>query len=814
MKISLKWINEFVDIQEEMKKPDELAEKLTRAGLEVEEVINKAKDYNQVVVGLILEKGKHPNADKLSLCRVTTGEGVVHQIVCGAQNHKSGDRIVVALPGAILPGNFQIKNSTIRGIESAGMLCSAKELGLPVENDGLMILPVDAPVGKSFSDYKGLNDILFVLKVTPNRADSLSHYGLARELSCLLGKELKSRRPEFPVDGMSTKKEMQLEVKNPELCPRYSGRLITGVQVGPSPDWLKNRLETLGMNSINNIVDVTNYVMMELGQPLHAFDADQIQGKKVIVAKANAQEKFIKLDETEITLTGEELTIRDSSKALCLAGVVGGKNSGVTDSTKNIFLESAYFNPMSVRKTSRKHGIETDSAYRFSRGVDPDGALRASDRATELILQVAGGKASGEPHDFYPEPVKKSWVPIELQTVTDRLGFPAEEKLFVDFMKRLGCELKSGAAGRFEVLPPSYRFDLEGEMDLVEEYARLIGYDHIPENLPAFNRSPLAHDKNYLLNLKTARSLIKESYHQAFNFAFVSEKQEQNFLGSVAKIKEAGLKISEDPVRLLNPLNEDLNVMRSSLSFGLSKNLLTNFHNGNKSGRLFEIGPCFSKENPSEVYEQNRLALLAWGQNENLWNKTLTTPLVFEIKTAVESLLKNFRVQNYSWVSPQDKGMVPQFLHLGQFAYLVVEGKKLGFLASLHPVWLEDNKVRCPAAIAEFDLEALYKGQPRPLRFQSISKFPAVERDFAFVMAKSLKVDEVLKAAKKFGGNLLSHIEVFDVYQGDKMEPGKKSVAIRLVFQDFNATLQEAQIQEVQNKIVNGLKAQFDLALR
>ncbi|MEK6772889.1 MAG: phenylalanine--tRNA ligase subunit beta [Bdellovibrionota bacterium] len=814
MKISLKWVNEFVDIQDEMKKPEELAEKLTRAGLEVEEVINKTKDYAHVVVGLILEKEKHPNADKLSLCRVTTGEGVVHQIVCGAQNHKSGDRIVVALPGAVLPGNFQIKNSTIRGIESAGMLCSAKELNLPVENDGLLILPTDAPVGKLFSEYKGLNDILMVLKVTPNRADALSHYGLARELACLLGKELKHRTPEFSVDATSTKSEMKLEVKSADLCPRYSGRLISDVKVGPSPDWLRNRLESLGMNSINNIVDVTNYVMMELGQPLHAFDADQIQGRKVIVAKASAKEKFIKLDGTEITLLGDELTIRDSERALCLAGVVGGKNSGVTDTTKNIFLEAAYFNPMSVRKTSRKHGIETDSAYRFSRGVDSDGALRASDRATELILKVAGGKAFNEPHDFYPEPLKKSWISLELQTVTDRLGFAAEEKIFTDFMKSLGCQIKASSSGKFEVLPPSFRFDLEGEMDLVEEYARLIGYEHIPERIPEFNKAPLAHDKNYLLDLKVSKALIKESYYQAFNFAFVSGKQERNFLGSVSPISAAGLKISEEPIQLLNPLNEDLNIMRSTLTFGLTKNLLTNFHYGNKSGRLFEIGRCFSKEPSSEAYEQNRLSLLAWGHPENLWNKNTNAPLVFEIKAAIESLLKQLRIQAYSWETPQDKGLVPHFLHMGQFVHLLVEGKKLGYLGSLHPVWLEENKVRCSAAVAEIDLEALYKGQPRQLRFLPVSKFPMVERDFAFVMTKTVKVDEVLKAAKKLGGNLLSHSEVFDVYQGDKMEAGKKSVAIRLIFQDIHATLQDAQIQEVQNKIIEGLKLQFDLSLR
>jgi len=361
--------------------------------------------------------------------------------------------------------------------------------------------------------------------------------------------------------------------------------------------------------------------------------------------------------------------------------------------------------------------------------------------------------------------------------------------------------------------PTTFRFDLESEMDLVEEYARLVGYDHIPETLPEFKNPPLPHDKNFLLNLKTSKILFKEFYHQAFNYAFVSEKQERGFLGAFEKLQSAGLRVTEEPIRLLNPLNEDLNVMRSTLSFGLSKNLLTNVHYGNKSGRLFEIGACFSKDN-GQVTEQNRLGLVAWGQAENLWAKGTPAPLVFELKAAVESLLKQLRITAYTWATPQDKGLVPEFLHMGQFAHLVVEGKKVGFLGSFHPVWLEENKVRMAGAVAELDLEILYKGQPRSFRFQSISKYPAVERDFAFVMLRSLKVDEVLRAAKKLGGNLLSHGEVFDVYEGEKMEPGKKSVAIRLVFQDNNATLQEAQILEVQNKILEGLKLQFDVSLR
>lgn len=813
MKISLKWLQEYVDVSEYFAKPEELAEALTRAGLEVEEITNRAKDFNKVVIGHILEKDKHPNADKLSLCRVSTGEGEVHQIVCGAQNHKTGDRVIVALPGAVLPGNFAIKKAAVRGVDSGGMLCSLKELGLAKESEGIAILPTNAPVGKSYAEYGGYDDITFELKVTPNRADCLSHFGLAREVACLTGKELKSPAAEPALVSRSTMQEVALEVKASDLCPRYTGRFIKSVKVGPSPDWLVQRLQSVGMNSINNIVDVTNFVMMELGQPLHAFDAAFLAGKKVIVDRAQSSEKFITLDGTEISLTGQELTIRDAQHPVCLAGVVGGKNSGVTDSTADVFLEAAYFLPMSARKTSRTHGIDTDSAYRFSRGVDPDGTLRALNRATALILEVAGGEAFGEHHDFYPSPVKKEAITISIETVSKRLGYEAEEFKFVDFMKRLGCKIEI-VGSNYKVLPPTYRFDLEQDMDLVEEYARLNGYDHIPESLPVLATAPSHHDKTFMLNRSTSELLRAEGFQQAVNFAFVSSKSERAFLGPIAKVTGSGLQISEKEIHIMNPLNEDLDVMRSSLSWGLFKNLNTNFHAGNMQGRLFEIGNTFYLKDDGAYGENGRLGLALWGRAQNLWNKALDYPVVFDVKAAVEVLLRAWNISSYTWVSPKEKSEVPAFIHEGQFAQLLVEGKKVGFIGTLHPVLLDENKIRVPAALAELDLDQLYKGQPRPYRIQSISKFPVVERDFAFVMPKTLKVGDVLKDIRKAGAGLLVNAEVFDMYEGDKMEADKKSVAIRVWLQDKNATLQENQISEVTSKILASLKKNFDLSVR
>lgn len=813
MKISLKWLQDYVDVTEFFQNPDQLAEALTRAGLEVEEVTNRAKDYNQVVIGHILEKGKHPNADKLSLCRVSTGEGAVHQIVCGAQNHKEGDRVIVALPGAVLPGNFAIKKSAVRGVESAGMLCSYKELGLATESEGIAILPADAPVGKSFAEFGGYDDITFELKVTPNRADCLSHFGLGREVACLFGKELKSPAAEPKLNSQSSKAQIGLEVKANDLCPRYTARYIKGVKVGPSPAWLQQRLESVGLNSINNIVDITNYVMMELGQPLHAFDAKHISGNKIIVDRAVKGEKFVTLDGTELELTGDELSIRDTTRPVCLAGVIGGKNSGVSADTTDIFLESAYFVPMSARKTSRTHGVDSDSAYRFSRGVDPDGALRGLNRATTLILEVAGGEAFGDHHDFYPNPVKKSPVSITVKTVSDRLGYIAEAEKFENFMKRLGCEV-SKAGETYSVLPPTFRFDLEQDMDLVEEYARLNGYEHIPESLPEFRVSPSNHDKTFMLHRQTSEILRTEGYQQAFNFAFVGSKGEKTFLGPMASLKAAGLTSSEQEIRIMNPLNEEMDVMRSSLSYGLFRNLDNNFHSGNMVGRLFEVGSTFFVKEDGSYHEGSRLGIVSWGKNVNLWNKGLDYPLVYEVKAAVEALLKVLNISSYTWVSADNKSDIPAFIHHGQFAQLLVEGKKVGFIGTFHPVLLDNNKIRVPAAVAELDLDQLYKGQPRPYKVQSISKFQTVERDFAFAVPKALKVGDILKDIRKAGAGLLVNVDVFDVYEGEKMDAGLKSVAIRIWLQDKNGTLQEAQITEVTQKILASLKKNFDISVR
>lgn len=812
MIISLRWLSDFVDVQDYLQKPEALAEILTRAGLEVENITHRAKDFQFVVTGYILEKDKHPNADKLSLCRVTTGEGVVHQIVCGAQNHKAHDKVVVALPGAILPGNFAIKHSVIRGVESGGMLCSNKELGLPSESDGIVILPEDAPIGKSFAEFMGFDDVTFELKVTPNRADCLSHFGLAREVACLLGRSLKTIATDFKPIEKSTKDEVAVDVRSNELCPRYAGRFIDNVKVGPSPSWLQKRLESVGMNSINNIVDVTNYVMMELGQPLHAFDADEIKGRKIIVEKAQAQEKFKTLDSTELVMKGDELMIRDQERSVAIAGVVGGLNSGVTEKTSRIFLEAAFFNPMIVRKSSRSHGVNTDSGYRFSRGVDPNFTVQCMDRAVDLILKVAGGVAHSQHWDLYPEPIRKKSISISIDTISKRMGYVAEASTFKNFMERLGCQVEEVSSGEFKILPPTFRFDLEHEMDLVEEYARLHGYEHIPESIPAYSAEPLKHDAGYIFAHNVAQYFLEKGYQQAQNFAFTSGKMEKNFIGNPQLLAEFGFQGLDSSINLLNPLSDDLNVMRQLLSYQLFRNMTYNFHQGNELGRVFEIGKVFYRQG-TDYKETTRLSVIAWGHHFDLWRKDAQSSLIYELKAALEYLFSKLQIQSYQ-ISSIAQNQVPSFLHLGQAGALNVEGKKIGFFGALHPSLLDENKIRVPVVILELDLDVLQKGQPRLKKFESISKFPTVQRDLALVLNRNLTSGEVSKEIQKLAGPLLKKVEIFDLYEGEKLDKGQKSVAYRLFYQDKNATLQDDVVNKSIDSVLTGLKQKFSISVR
>lgn len=819
MKLSMLWLSDYVDVHEFFSEPEKLAARLTAVGIEVEGIDDLAKKFNNVVIGEILVKDVHPHADRLSLCQVDVGDGKNRQIVCGATNHHQGDKVVVALPGAVLPGNFEIKLSKIRQIESQGMLCSEVELGLAKESPGIMILPGEAPLGESFANYMGLNDVIFELSVTPNRADCLSHLGLAREVGALLGREVKPPGLELKeAKGASTRERVKLAVKSIDLCPRYAGRAIFGVKVGPSPDWLRSRLEKVGINSINNVVDVTNYVMLEFGQPLHAFDLDLIKDKTIVVDQSLVGEKFTSLDGTELELSGEELTIRDGSGPVALAGIVGGLNSGVKEATCDLFIESACFLRESVRKTARKWGIDTDSSYRFSRGTDPEGVLRALNRACLLILDVAGGSLSKDFYDACPQPFSRRPIAIRHDYLEERLGYPVQIENFEKWMKRIGCQIRPSTEGDWQVQPPPYRWDLDLAIDLVEEYARFEGYDKIPEVFPPLTESPSSHASQFRLENRLNEWIAAEGYLQVVNYGFFGSQGRADFIGDPRNLNSVGLATPPEGVKVRNPLNDETNEMRVSLLPGLFKNLVSNFRQGMSYGRLFETGFVFSQTEKA-YKEESRVALVGWGQPKSIWAGAGaggggdTCPTVFSLKASIENILSKLLIASYQWRKLSGES-APSFVHPGQAVGLFVEGKMIGVLGTLHPLLAQQHKLRTSVAVAEFTFEGFVRGQPRVPKAKPFSRFPSVERDLAFLVPFSVEAGEILKEIRKQSGPLLEDASIFDVYAGDQLEEGMRSIAYRMVFRDSNGTLNETQLVELQNKLADAVKNKYKVEVR
>ena len=806
MKISLKWVQEYIDVEEFFVKPEKLAHLLTRVGLEIEGIEDKSKLFERVQVGCVRKLEKHPQADRLTLCGVDVGQGSLSQIVCGAQNHKVGDKVVVALPGAKIQGTT-IKKSKIRGVESQGMMCSDFELGLSEESAGIKILPKKASVGTPYAVYAGLDDVVFELNVTPNRADCLSHVGLARELGCVLDRPVRLPSTDFAPHLIG--ESIKVELKDSDRCPRYSGRQVKGVKVKESPHWMRSRLEAVGMHSVNNIVDVTNYVMLELGQPLHAFDTNLIE-PKIVIDQGVKGEKFQPLSGKEVELSGGELTIRDSQKVLALAGVIGGADSGVVEKTTNIFIESAHFIPKTIRQTSRHFGIHTDSSYRFCRGTDPQGVVYALQRACHLMEKVAGGKVCGDLYDEYPQEIESSCILVRHSCLEERLGYKVVKKEFHSWMKRLGCEVMETTDLHTSLLkPPTYRWDLNMEIDFVEEFARLHGYDKIPEELPALVRPPTDHVHSY----KAQRILVDwmcGHYLQAVNYHFIGEKFLKSFMGDVSKLVPCGFSVDPHPILITNPLSEDNNAMRTSLIPGLIKNMLSNYRHGVKYGRLFEVGCTFGHVK-GEFTETRHLSLIAWGQKDTLWNRSSQRPVIYDLKSSMESLFLHMKVSSFQW---RDLKQTPDFLHPGQWAGLFFEGKMLGYIGSLHPALKQEYKIRQDVAVGEFLLEPLMKNQPKKSRLKEISKYPPVERDFAFILPNNLRVGEIIDHIKKSAGNELQSIEVFDDYRGEGVQEDHHSVAFKLLYQDKEGTLSENRLSKLHESVILAVTQKFPARVR
>jgi phenylalanyl-tRNA synthetase beta chain len=779
MKVSLSWLGEFVDLP---KDTAELCHLLTLAGVEVEGIEQRGVSIPNVVVAQINESIQHPNADRLSVCKVDDGSGTARQIVCGAKNYRVGDKVPLALPGAVLPGDFRIKIGKLRGVESQGMLCSAAELSLADEAEGLLILPASARVGASISELYP-PEVVLDLEITPNRPDLLSHAGIAREVAALTGSEFRYA----PAAASSLEPAAQIENRAPELCPFYSARRITGVKVGPSPDWLRARLETIGLRAINNVVDVTNFVMLELGQPLHAFDAAKLHGP-LEVRTARGGESFAALDGRTYQLGSRHLVIADSERPIAVAGVMGGEESGVTGLTTDLWLESAFFQPASIRRTSRELGLMSDSSHRFERGVDAAGVLAASERAAKLIVEIAGGTL-GEFATAGAIPDFTRVVPFRESRCAALLGAELPEGRAASILSMLGLQQSRGG---WHV--PSFRQDLTREVDLIEEVTRVYGIEKIPSRMVARFAPASAADRAHDLRMRLRRALAARGFFETRSLTLISNRTlDRHFNPEPA------------PLHVRNPLGEDQTTLRSELLPGLIRIAAENARLGRRSLRLFELGRVFSSEKPEE---RTHVALvMTGGVSAVSWREPEVRDAdLFDVKGILAALaprveMRFERIQNQ---------------RLALAVRVIMNGAQIGFGGQLWPAEARELDLgAAPLLVAEVDADALGAGAPG--RFTAINKFPAVTRDVALVLPSEVPhatVEETLRAANE---PLLESIELFDVFSdpsGAKLPADRRSLAYTLTYRAADRTLSADEASAAHARLKERLKASLGAAFR
>jgi phenylalanyl-tRNA synthetase beta chain len=777
---------------------DELCHLLTMAGLEVEETRPVAPAFASVVIARVLSTEKHPDADKLKLCKVDTGEHGILQIVCGAPNVAPTMLVPCALVGAKLPG-IEIRKAKVRGVESFGMLCSARELGLSEDHGGLLALPADAPIGRDIRDYLALDDTLITLKLTPNRADCLSLTGIAREVAALTGVPLSLPAIEPVAAVHQDTRGVVLDAQ--DACPRYCGRIVRGVNASaPSPDWLKQRVERCGVRSISALVDITNYVMLELGQPLHAFDDARLSGA-IHVRYPKAGEKLLLLNEQTVVPTADTALIADEAKALALAGIMGGEPSGIADTTTDLFLESAFFTPTAIAGKARALGFSSDASHRYERGVDFELQRRAIERATQLIVDICGGRPGPVIEAVSPDhlPTRR---PVRLRTAraTRVLGIPLSAGQIGKLLQGLGVDCER-QGDDFVVTPPSHRFDMEIEEDLIEEIARLHGYDNIPAPSPKASLAmlPLPEERRGAMSVR--HLLAERGYFEVVTFSFVEAAWEADFAGNAT------------PIQLANPIASQMGVMRSTLIGGLVGVLAANRKRQTERVRVFEIGRvfrCDAAGQPVAGFHQPLRVGGLWAgpAQPEQWGVPVRNVDFFDAKGDLEAL---FAPRTLSFEKTSHSA-----LHPGRNARIVLDGREIGFLGELHPQWVQKYELAGSGngapVVFEIDLDAcLTLVMPA---YREVSRFPAVTRDVALTVAREQALGPLLEALRAAGPNFVQEICLFDVYQGKGLPEGQKSLAFRIVMQDTERTLADAEVDAVVAKLVEVAGTKFGGALR
>jgi len=790
MQISEAWLREYINPPIST---DELVAQLTMAGLEVDSVTPAAAVFSGVVVGEVLAMEQHPDADRLRVCQVAVGETEPLQIVCGAANVRVGLKIPAALCGAVLPGDFKIKKSKLRGVESLGMLCSEKELGLVAEAHGLMELPADAPVGSDIREYLSLNDMLIEVDLTPNRADCLSVQGIAREVAVLNQLDWQVEAVLPPVVQHS--QTLAVNALASDACPRYLGRLITGVNVNAkTPLWMQERLRRSGVRSLGPVVDVTNYVLLELGQPLHAFDADKLQGG-ITVRWAFADEELALLNGQTIKLDAQALVIADDQRALALAGVMGGSSSAVSNATQNIFLECAFFAPQSIAGKARRYGLHTDSSHRFERGVDATLQERAIARATQLIIDIAGGSVGeiteATASQFLPQ---RPAILVRRQRVAKILGMVPDDATVSSIFQRLGMVVEHLADG-WQVTPPGCRFDIAIEADLIEEIARIYGYNQLPSS-SLLMRAELGKATESVLDVsRIADLLVDRGYQEAITYSFVDEDI------------QAIVAPNDEVIRLKNPISSELAIMRTSLWCGLLKAALYNTNRQQNRVRLFETGLRFLNKD-GVTHQERRLAGLALGSAlPEQWGEKPRKIDFFDIKADVEAMFA-LTGQDVCFTFAEHAA-----LHPGQCAKIEsISGKTIGWLGMLHPSL--EKQLGFDTQVFLFDLDQQLLLDKRLSAFKPLSKFPSVRRDLALIVKEEISADDVVDCIKNSDEPTLQDVVIFDVYRGKGVDEGSKSIALSLHLQNELQTLTDSEIDAVVTRILTKLTNQTNAKLR
>ncbi|AGB41972.1 phenylalanyl-tRNA synthetase, beta subunit [Halobacteroides halobius DSM 5150] len=798
MKVSYNWLQDYIDFDYS---PEKLAKKLTMAGLEVEAIKYQGSAIEDIIVGEILEIKEHKNADKLSVCKVNVGDKNL-QIVCGANNMKEGDKVPVAPVGTTMPEGMKIEEVKLRGVQSRGMMCSTNELDLPDDGvDGLFILEEDMSIGNKLTDELDLNDVIIEFDLTPNYSHCLSMIGVAREIAAITGNKLQYPKPKLEEIEEKIEDWINIRIEDEDLAPRYAGRIITDIKVKESPRWLKRKLEAVGIRPTNNVVDVTNFILMELGLPLHAFDYNQLAEQQIVIRRAKQDEKLVTLDDQERDLDPEMLVIADANKPVCIAGVMGGANSEVTEKTTTIFLEGANFSPSSIRKTSRKLGIHSDASHRFERGVDINLVELALNRAAELIAQLGNGKVIKGITDIYPKTVEKEKLLLDPQQVRKVLGLKIAKSNIKDLLERLHFSVEDQGVNLL-VEVPTYRVDIKQEIDLIEEVARLYGYDKIEPVNPKAKVSQGKKTWAQKVEDKTRNIISALGLFEVQNYSFVN----QDAFDQLGLAKDNVLR---NVVKLNNPVSEEHTVMRTTLVPGLLNNVALNVSRKVDQVKIFELGKVFlpqdNKRLPNEKFKLSAAVL-----DESLEEKwELNAPGFFYLKGVLEDYFINLGIENLKLSADE-----VTYLHPGRTAEIKVANQRIGYIGEVHPDVQENYNLDTRVTIFELDFNAIVKLTDSQRAYSQLPKYPALKRDIALVVKEGITHQEIEDLIEQVGGAIIESVELFDLYQGEQIPNGYKSLAYSLSYRVTDRTLTDKEVNKVQEQIEEELDNKLEAKIR